>query len=454
MTRLTEAGAATLDALLAGTAGGAAAAGLARRLLDAGVLVTQAHPHPDPPPRSELTVVVPVRDDAAGLRRCLRGVRDRWPDVAVVVADDGSRDGRSIDSAAEEYGARVIRVGNGRGPAAARNTALGEVHTPYVVLIDADVELDGADPWPRWWSLLEDPTVAVVAPRVRGTGGEGGAGVYERARFPLDLGGLASRIAPDARVTYAPAALLVVRNAAVDGVGGFDVDLRYGEDVDLLWRLVDAGWRCRYDPVAAATHPVRPGPVARMRQRYRYGTSAAPLAARHGGRLAPWRGSRWTAVVVGLVVGGHPVAAAGVTVANAVALHRRLGGRGVEPLTSLRLVVVGHVGSGRVLFRALVRPWWPLTLAGSTLLSVSARRRLLVGLMVPALAEWSAARPPLDPLRWAWWWLVDDLSYSAGVWVGWWHLRRRSATASLLPGLIEWPGRRRGDPLTRTAGGS
>ncbi len=426
---------------------------MADRLLDAGVLVPHAGPHPDPPPMSEVTVVVPVRDDVDGLGRCLRGVRALWPDVGAVVVDDGSGDPRAVEQAAAAHGARLLRRETPGGPGTARNEALGQVVTPYVLLVDADVEIVGPDPWPRWWSLLEDPVVAVVAPRVKGVGGEGSGGVYERARFPLDLGELASRIAPGARVTYAPAALLVARTAALDGAGGFDPTLRYGEDVDLLWRLTDAGWRCWYDPIPAARHEIRPGPVARSRQRFDYGTAAAPLAVRHAARLAPWRGSRWTPVVIGLLLAGRPAAAAVVTGANSLGLSRRVGDRGVDMAASVRLVTAGHAASGRALLRALVRPWWPMTLTASWMLPRHVRRRVLAALVVPALWEWVESGPPLDPLRWTWWWLVDDVSYGAGVWAGWWRRRRdRRAAGALAPRFTEWPGRRPTGARTRGDG--
>ena len=47
-----------------------------------------------------------------------------------------------------------------------------------------------------------------------------------------------------------PGAAIVVRTAAFDAVGGFDEQMRFGEDVDLVWRLDDAGWVCRYEPAS------------------------------------------------------------------------------------------------------------------------------------------------------------------------------------------------------------
>ena len=53
--------------------------------------------------------------------------------------------------------------------------------------------------------------------------------------------------------------------------------------MDLIWRLVDAGWRVRYDPRVVVAHD----DGRRLVKRFHYGTSAAPLSHRHPGRLAP-----------------------------------------------------------------------------------------------------------------------------------------------------------------------
>jgi glycosyltransferase involved in cell wall biosynthesis len=92
------------------------------------------------PRRPPLSVVVPVRDGAAALRRCLRGLRDCGrADLELVVVDDGSTD----DSAAvaAEFGAVVFRHPGPLGPAAARNAGARVASAPLVFFLDADVVL-------------------------------------------------------------------------------------------------------------------------------------------------------------------------------------------------------------------------------------------------------------------------------------------------------------------------
>ena len=57
------------------------------------------------------------------------------------------------------------------------------------------------------------------------------------------------------RVPWAIAAFLLVRRAAWDEVGGFDErQWMYAEDLDLGWRLRQAGWATRYEPRAVVDH--------------------------------------------------------------------------------------------------------------------------------------------------------------------------------------------------------
>jgi GT2 family glycosyltransferase len=56
-------------------------------------------------------------------------------------------------------------------------------------------------------------------------------------------------------VPWAVAAFLLVRRQAWDAVGGFDeAQWMYAEDVDLGWRLRNAGWAIRYEPRALVDH--------------------------------------------------------------------------------------------------------------------------------------------------------------------------------------------------------
>ncbi len=379
---------------------------LARRLLDAGL----AHPLVQPRPRSDVTVVVPVRDDPVGLRAALAAVRSADPAVPLVVVDDGSRDPEAVEHACGTHGAELVRHHTARGPAAARNAGRGRVRTPLVAFCDADVVGRYA-----WWGHLAghlaDPAVALAAPRVRSRPGPGRLAAYERRHSPLDLGPRPGPVAPGRPVAYVPAAAVVVRVDALDEVGGFDEDLRYGEDVDLVWRLVAAGHTVRYDPTVGVVHRPRGSWGAWFHQRRRYGTSAAALARRHGRAVAPLRASPWSLAVWAPALLGHRRAAAAVALASTAALAVRL--RELPRAGALAASVTGrgHLLVGRGLARATRRTWWPL------LVPLARRRRvrrwLLAAFVLDPLLENASGRAPVSDLAIG---IADDVAYSLGVW--------------------------------------
>ena len=175
--------------------------------------------------------------------------------AGVMFVDDGS--GTPLTGV---RGATLVRLRHNSGPAAARNAGARAAETPIVAFVDTDVELfDGWLDGLLWH--FDDPRVGFVAPRVAsGAAAEDGdrrVARYEQRHSPLDLGSEPARIAAGTRVSYVPAAALIVRKAALDEVGGFDTSLRCGEDVDAVWRLAAAGWRGRYEPSVVVHHQPR-----------------------------------------------------------------------------------------------------------------------------------------------------------------------------------------------------
>jgi mycofactocin system glycosyltransferase len=323
-----------------------------------------------------------------------------------ITVDDGSRP--PIDGA-------TIRLETNQGPAAARNAARPVVDTPLVAFVDADVNLP-----PGWLDRLvghfDDPDVALVAPRVDGEPGS-----------PLDLGDEPARIRAGTRVSYVPGAAMVVRTAAFDAVGGFDPSLRFGEDVDFVWRLDDAGWTCRYEPASRVWHEPRSTLAARLGQHAGYGTSAAPLALRHPSSLSPVRFNGWTAFVWSTAVTGHPLVAVATAVGSSLALVRRL--PDVPPRAAVGLALRGHLSAGRQLATAVRRAWWPLVVVGAVV-----SRRLRWVAVVSVLADVDAT--------------PTDVAYGWGMWRGMW---RHRTWAPIVPRLTAWPGKRRPSSSVRPA---
>ncbi len=449
--RLSASGANAFDALTTGTTGaasttdagpaalvnGSAVSRLVRRLTDAGVLHPVAVAGEGPFTTADVTVVIPVHGTDIDALLTQIG-----PVAHVIVVDDGSSAPLLVAPPEGSAPVTLVRRGAAGGPGLARDHGLARVTTPLVAFVDADVALPD-----DWLDLLlphfGDDDVAAIAPRVLSTPGPGALARYETSRSPLDLGPVPGRVRAGTRVSYVPAACLVARTAALHEAGGFAPALRYGEDVDLVWRLDAAGWTVRYEPAVVILHEPRPTVAAWLHQRFSYGSSAAPLAARHPGALAPVRLSGWSAAAWGLAAAGAPAGGLGVAAMTTGLLARKL--RGLDhPLREAgRLAGLGHLFAGRLLAATITRTWWPFALVAAVM-SRRARRVMALAVLVPPLVEWLQLQPPrLDPVRYLGLRVADDVAYGAGVWAG---CARQRTIAPLVPDLTSWPNERRRRP--------
>jgi hypothetical protein len=95
-----------------------------------------------PLPERSVGVIVPCHRHGLYLADCLDSIRAQTlPAAHVVVVDDGSDDPEThaaLDAAERDGFAQVIRQPENRGPSAARNRALQELETSYVLPLDAD----------------------------------------------------------------------------------------------------------------------------------------------------------------------------------------------------------------------------------------------------------------------------------------------------------------------------
>jgi mycofactocin glycosyltransferase len=431
---------------------------LLRRLVDSAIV----HPVPvgTPTRLAEVSVVIPVLDDPTRLDRLLGALvpdrRSNGLDAGnrdgsvskIIVVDDGSAPAAAdlIARAAKDAGATLVRHHQARGPGSARNSGLARVATPLVAFVDVDVLPDTTvDQVANHWLAaltghFEDPRVAAVSPRVVAMEPREGVApvllAYERRHSPLDLGPTPAVVGPGHRVRYVPAATIVARTSVVREVGGFDPGLRYGEDVDLVWRIVQAGWTVRYAPSENVGHDVRPTLAGVARQRFVYGRSAAALDRRHPGAVPAYECSPRAVLLLAATVAGllRPLPhrarkAAGLLavltfVVPSVRLARKLRRSRVAHSGTLaaELIIRANMTEVSRFRQTMGRTWWPL----SVILLVTLRRdrraiaQWLGFLIVPTAIE--AVRQSPSPVctvaEWLGVALLDDMSYGAGVWAG------------------------------------
>ncbi|GAB6922443.1 mycofactocin system glycosyltransferase [Rhodococcus sp. OAS809] len=391
-------------------------AAVARHLLDSGV----ANPRPmSTPSAADVTVVIPVKDNQAGVERLLPVLKD----LTVIVVDDGSEVPVEPRRACPGTGTiTVVRHESARGPSAARNSGLRSAQTRFVAFLDSDVI-----PRAGWLELMlghfSDPGVALVAPRIVALDPYGTAlARYENMRSSLDLGRKEAAVKSGSPVAYVPSAAVIVRRDVALECNGFDESLEVAEDVDFCWRLQAAGWRLRYEPVAHVAHDHRVQFDKWFARRAFYGTGAAPLAARHEGSVPPMAMSFSTlfaCIAAATLTRSGLAGALGALLFTVYRLRKMFTGLSQPTRIAAILTAQGVVGGFWQLASAMCRHYWPVTLL-AVIASRRIRRLAVAAAVTEGLVDWYRHREPggLGPVRYVFFKRADDIAYGAGLWRG------------------------------------
>ena len=406
--RFTFSGTALLERLESGRKVGDSDHATIDRLVEAGAihLLADAHSYC----ASDVTVIIPAFITTSLEAESLKALIAALPaETTTIVVDDASPRSFGLGQRV-----RIIRNDSNRGPGASRNVGLREVLTPFVAFIDIDVE----PPKHVFENLLgyfADDRVGLVAPRIASRAHASVLARYEQMRSPLDLGEVEARVRAGTRVAYVPSAMWLCKTEAIRAIDGFDESFHFGEDVDAVWRLDQAGWRCRYQPDVTCWHEPRATWAAMLAQRVGYGRSAASLAVKHGTVVAPVRTTPMVAVAWTIAALRSPILGAVVAVADAVRLVKRLDPTPASEVA--RISARTHRHAANMFAGALTRTWWPIALIAA-LVSRRARRVLLIAVVLPAAIEWRRQRGLVDPLRYLAIRMLDDTAYGIGVWQG------------------------------------
>ena len=192
-----------------------------------------------------ISFVIPVKNDADRLRRCLRSIRlgqHTAADIEILVADNGSTDGSAEVGIAE--GATVLALPDVR-LGALRNHAAARASAPIIAFVDADHEV-GAEWTDAALAALADPAVAAAgAPYHAPTPGTWVQRFYDRLRERAD-----GRVDVD----WLGSGNIAIRRAVFDAVGGFDTSLETCEDVDLCRKVRASGLRLVADERLHSVH--------------------------------------------------------------------------------------------------------------------------------------------------------------------------------------------------------
>lgn len=400
---VSEAGARILDAIEASSELPAHHQPLTDRLLVAGAI----HPIPiEHVPTADISVVIPAYLTDKDSLDSLTSLVKQLHGMTIIIVDDCSPIPLVVPSV------HVERHDSNMGPAAARNSGLALVKTPYVAFVDTDISAT-SEQLTTLASYLIDERVGAVAPRIVTNTGSTFISEYESLHSPLDLGDSPALVRPISRVSYVPSAVLVARVKTITEAHAFDASMRVGEDVDLIWRLVKSGSWCRYVPSVQCIHEPRASYAGLLRQRFGYGSSAATLDTLHPHSAAPFRAHVLFAIPsVALLMGYLYVALFALFPAVAFVLYS-LRTASLPLKTKILVARKGVTSSTTLLSRAVARGWWPIFFVAS-FFSLRLGAMMTFSVLVPP-AWGMLRRKPRCTFRYLGTRILDNFAYGLGV---------------------------------------
>ncbi|MFN8156385.1 MAG: bifunctional polysaccharide deacetylase/glycosyltransferase family 2 protein [Candidatus Nanopelagicales bacterium] len=233
-------------------------------------------------PLPSVSVVVPAYNEAAGIGGTLRSlVATGYPDLEIIVVDDGSDDGTAeAASALLLPGVRVVRQTNGGKPSAL-NTGIALARGEILVLVDADTVF-ASDAIHALARAFDDPEVGAVSGNTKVANRERLLGRWQHLEYVVGFNLDRRAFAVMDCITTVPGAIGAFRRTALAEVGGVPADT-LAEDTDLTMAVARAGWRVEYEQAAVAWTEVPSTMRQLWKQRYRwcYGTLQSMWKHRH-----------------------------------------------------------------------------------------------------------------------------------------------------------------------------
>jgi glycosyltransferase involved in cell wall biosynthesis len=196
-----------------------------------------------------ISVIIPAYNVESFIGETIASVvAQTWPVQEILVIDDGSTDGTAawLSAMAGQDGRLRVLTADRLGPGGARNVGLKAATCPIIAFLDGD------DVWPPQKIARQmDRLAAADRPDVV-------SGLIQRFRN-LAPGTLTPAGAPGEIMAHVNLGACLFRRQVFEVVGLLDERLRNSEDVDLTFRVREAGLKLVIMREVALYYRIRPG---------------------------------------------------------------------------------------------------------------------------------------------------------------------------------------------------
>ena len=232
--------------------------------------------------RGRVSVVVPAYNEESTIRVAIETLLESdYPELEVIVVDDGSRDGTSDRLLDLHDGGRIrlIRQQNA-GKARALNTGIGAARGEVVLYTDADSLFlrDTVSKMVRWFA---DPTIDAVCGNDMPLRARTGLQKLLAVTTHIGTGYVRRALSVIGCLPIISGNLGAIRRRVLEEIGGFQP--LWGEDLEVTWRLHARRKRIVFDPEPAVLADCPATFGALWKQRVRWMRSYLKISRLHRG---------------------------------------------------------------------------------------------------------------------------------------------------------------------------
>jgi GT2 family glycosyltransferase len=337
----------------------------------------------------KVSVVVASFNGDRTLKACLDSlIQLNYPDYEVILVDDGSTD--TTPQIARAYPAvRYLRHRENLGLSVARNTGIAASIGQIVAFTDSDCRADGD--WLHYLvgDLLRSDFAGIGGPNFLPSDDSQVA-----AAVMVSPGGPAHVMLTDRQAEHIPGCNMAFYKWALEELGGFDPIFRAaGDDVDICWRLQQAGYQIGFSPAAFVWHYRRSTLRAYLKQQQGYGVAEAMLVRKHPEYFNSFGGSIWRGRI-------YAASNLGVLVRPPVIYRGLFGSGGFQAIYASQPAVTLMLFTTLEYHLLVTLPLWVLSVTFHYLLPL-AITSLLASIGVCVAAAWQAALPKSKVSWWS-----------------------------------------------------
>jgi GT2 family glycosyltransferase len=200
---------------------------------------------------SRLSVIIPVYNDPINLGKCLDSLdRSRMKDFQLIVVDDGSQ--ISSEDVAAHRCDEFVRLDQNQGQSAARNLGAGKATADLLFFLDADIMVEPGTLDQVLKEFERQPEIAALFCSFQhDTPPKNFFSQFKNLQHHFT-----HQVSSREAVTFC-GGFGAIRKDVFEEIGGFQEALRFMEDIEMGYRLHNAGHRILLCPGIQLTHNKR-----------------------------------------------------------------------------------------------------------------------------------------------------------------------------------------------------